>query len=184
MTALDGFTPRARHAVIHAGLLARETGHPALDDELLLLALAELRPFERPLPSFTVQADAVRTEIDHRARDRVLLSGLGIDLDEVRLRMAALAPRPVTAPWRLRRRRLLPLRVTLTGPGTALRLTGQARKAVEVAVWYDRGAPATGEGLLWGLLADGSNPSVSIMRRLGADLRRLARDIGFPTRNR
>ncbi|GAA3411496.1 hypothetical protein [Streptosporangium vulgare] len=37
----------------------------------------------------------------------------------------------------------------------------------------------TGQDLLKGLLADGSNASVSILRRLGVDLRGLAASIGF-----
>jgi NAD-dependent oxidoreductase involved in siderophore biosynthesis len=70
--------------------------------------------------------------------------------------------------------------VVLTGPVGDLLLTGKARKVVEVALnWRGSHAQVTDEDLLRGLLADGSNTSVSILRRLGVDLLPLARSLDF-----
>jgi hypothetical protein len=74
--------------------------------------------------------------------------------------------------------------VVLVGPVGDLPLTGRARKVVEVAMnWRGSGSRVTDEDLLRGLLADGSNTSVSILRHLGVDLLPLARSLNFLRRS-
>ncbi|HEX6347029.1 Clp protease N-terminal domain-containing protein [Umezawaea sp.] len=157
------FDPTARRVVVRAGRLAGEYGRRTLDTDFLLLALAEAHAVD------DVTADAVRARIGGQT-DRELLATLGIDLD-------ALRPRVDDDPgaWSLRRSRLRPLRVTLTGPTTAFELTAQARKAVEVAAHHARrgGTPIKPPHLVLGLLADGRSRSGQILHRLGADVRTL-----------
>ena len=84
------------------------------------------------------------------------------------------------ARWRLRRSRLRPLRVTLTGPAAEITLNEGGRKAIEVARWASRRGHRTQiarEDLLWGLLADASSESVRILRRGQVDLGRLWADL-------
>ncbi|GAA1543206.1 hypothetical protein GCM10009678_27220 [Actinomadura kijaniata] len=170
---LDRFSPAARRTVVRAGVLAARSGHAALGTGPLLLALAE----ERPLPG--AAAPAIRAELDVPPwRDRELLATIGIDLDEVRRRAVdATSTRPDDpALWRLGRSRLRPLRVVLTGPATRVVCDEGGRKTLEVALWAARRggrAFADCDDLLWGLLADGSQESVRVLRRLDADLGRL-----------
>ncbi|MEV7011438.1 Clp protease N-terminal domain-containing protein [Streptosporangium sp. NPDC051022] len=169
-----GFTPEARRVMVRAALLSLDNGRAALDEDMLLLALAE----SWPVTGFEVTADAVLAQIGPSGNDRELLATLGVDLEEIRRRMPVRRDDP--AAWRLRRSRLRPLHVVLTGPVGDLPLTGRARKAVEVAVhWHGAGPEVTEEDLLRGLLADGSNTSVSILRRLGVDLPLLATRLRF-----
>lgn len=168
----ERFTPEARRTVVRAGLLSLDAGRTVLDDDMLLLALAEAWPVD----GFEVSPDAVRALLPagppDRPGDRDLLAGLGVDLDEIRRRLPSRRADP--AAWRLRRPRTRPLRVTLSGPAGDLRLTVAARKAVEVALYHAArrtdGGGVVDEDLVRGLLADGSNASVAILRRLGADL--------------
>jgi hypothetical protein len=176
------FTPSARAVVVRAGMLAIDAGRPVLGTDYLLLALAER---DRSGGWLGVAPEAVRAELSRLARcpgrperpdDRELLAAIGIDLDEVRRRIAAATSVRVDDParWRLRRSLARPLRITLTGPASELVLAGQSRKVIEVALWARHGRPlVTEEGLLWGLLADGSNDSVRILCGLGVDLRAL-----------
>ncbi|TMR94381.1 Clp protease N-terminal domain-containing protein [Nonomuraea basaltis] len=169
------FTEGARHAVVRAGILALDAGRPVLDADLMLLGLAEVRPFA--LSSFTASGRDVRERVD--AGDaRSLLATLGIDLDLVHRRTRAGADEPRA--WNLRRSRLRPLRVTLYGPLGEIPLAMHARKVIEVAMW--RPGPVTGERLLWGLLADYSNGAAGILRDAGVDLRTLVREAGIPFR--
>jgi hypothetical protein len=184
------FTPGARRAVVQAGIGSLEAGRPRLDTDFLLLGLAEVPDAAPALEEHGVGPGIVRAEIhlpagaSHRWGDRELLAALGIDLDLVRRlasQGAAIRPDDPTL-WRLYRSPARPLRVALAGPAGTLVLTGRGRKVVEVASWAaaragGRRTPITGEHLLWGLLADGSNESVRILRRLGVDLRALWRDI-------
>ncbi|WP_049562536.1 Clp protease N-terminal domain-containing protein [Nonomuraea sp. SBT364] len=170
---LTRFTDGARRTVIRAGTLALDAGRPVLDTGLLLLALAEIRPFA--LGSFTATPEAVREHVD-TGDARALLATLGIDLAEVHRRTRAGADRPEL--WRLRRTPLRPLRVMLYGPLGAIPLAMHARKAVEVAQW--RPGPVTGERLLWGLLADGANGAGRILHATGVDLPRLVDEAGIP----
>jgi hypothetical protein len=177
MTMFARFTPQAQRTTVRAGLLAPDEGRTTLDEDLLLLALAE----SWPVAGFTVTPEMVRAEIrKHRVKegDRELLASLGIDLDEIRRRLPVRRDDPMA--WQLRRSRSRPLNVVLTGPVGDLLLTGKARKVVEVAL-NRRGSheQVTDEDLLRGLLADGSNASVSILRRLGVDLLPLARSLNF-----
>ena len=178
------FTPEARRTTIRAGLAALDEGRTTLDEDMFLLALAE----SWPVAGFTVTPEAVRTEIgerraaEGRAGDRELLATLGIDLDEIRRRIPVRRDDP--SAWRLRRSRVRPLNVVLVGPVGDLPLTGRARKVVEVAMnWRGSGSRVTDEDLLRGLLADGSNTSVSILRHLGVDLLPLARSLHFLRRS-
>ncbi|GII80562.1 hypothetical protein Sru01_55440 [Sphaerisporangium rufum] len=177
MSMFTRYTPAARAAVVRAGLLSLAAGRHVLDEDAVLVALAETRPFDRPLAAFEVSVAAVHAAVlPGGAADAALLATLGIDLAEVRRRM----PRPVDDParWELRRSRSRPLRVTLRGPAAALRLTARARKVVEVA--RHRPGPdgrVTGEALLRGLLADGSNRSVRVLAGLGVPLRPLAAEL-------
>ncbi|HUR01740.1 MAG TPA: hypothetical protein VM347_04310, partial [Nonomuraea sp.] len=59
---LARFTDSARRALIRAGTLALDAGRPALTPDLLLLALAEIRPFS--LDGFTMTAEDVRGQVD------------------------------------------------------------------------------------------------------------------------
>ncbi|GAA2074822.1 Clp protease N-terminal domain-containing protein [Actinomadura alba] len=188
MTMLAKFTPTARTTLIRAGLLAKEAGRERLGTDFLLLALAEARPVGPGLPDLGVTAAEVHAEIDRRRDggprppDGELLAALGIDLEQVRRRLSAATSTRLDDPalWRLHRSRLRPLRVTLTGPATDLTLDEGGRKVVEVASWAAR---RRGRGLadrddvLWGLLADGANESVRILRALDVDLRRLWTDL-------
>ncbi|WP_162795451.1 Clp protease N-terminal domain-containing protein, partial [Nonomuraea lactucae] len=97
---LSRFTEPATRAMIKAGALALDAGHPALTTDLLLLALAETRPFT--LDAFTATPEAVRAHVD-TGDARALLATLGIDLDEVRRRTRAGTDAP--ARWRLTRSR-------------------------------------------------------------------------------
>jgi hypothetical protein len=139
-----------------------------------------------PLERHGVSSAKVRVEIDRmtgaarRHDDRELLAPLGIDLDEVRRRVrgSAVVHHDDPGLWQLRRAAVRPLRVTLLGPDGSLSLTGRGRKVFEVASWAaGRGAPIDSGHLLWGLLADGSNGSVRILRRLGVDLAGMWADI-------
>ncbi|MGJ6961683.1 hypothetical protein ACSDR0_07190 [Streptosporangium sp. G11] len=174
------FTPEARRTTVRAGLLALDHGRTTLDEDMFLLALAE----SWPVAGFAVTPEAVGTEIRNReaakgrAGDRELLAAIGVDLDEIRRRLPARREDPLA--WRLTRSRLRPLNVTLSGPAGDLLLTARARKVVEVASHTRRpGSGVTGEELLKGLLADASNASVSILRRLDVDIRGLAASIDF-----
>lgn len=169
------FTEPARRAMIRAGILALDAGRPALTTDLLLLALAETRPFT--LGAFTATPESVRAHVD-TGDAHALLATLGIDLAEVHRRTRPGTDDP--ARWRLTRSRLRPLRVTLYGPLGAIPLAMHARKVVEVARW--RPGPVTGESLLWGLLADGSNGAARILRATGVDLCTLVRETGMPVR--
>jgi hypothetical protein len=167
------FTEDARRAVVRAGILALDAGRPTLDADLVLLGLAEVRPFT--LASFTATAQDVRERVD--AGDaRALLATLGIDLDLVHRRTRAGADDP--GAWRLRRSALRPLRVVLYGPLGQIPLAMHARKAIEVAQW--RPGPVTGERLLWGLLADCANGAARILADSGVNLPALVREAGIP----
>jgi hypothetical protein len=184
MTMLATFTPPARQAVIRAGLLASEGGTRRLSDGYLLLALAEGQPRTSPV-DLGVTAAMVGAQLSTQARrrhDRDLLATLGIDLDEVRRRALGATSARLDDPalWRLRRSRVRPLRVTLTGPAAEITLNEGGRKAIEVARWASRRGhrtQITREDLLWGLLADASSESVRILRRCQVDLTRLWADL-------
>jgi hypothetical protein len=177
MTTLTTFAPSARRTVIRAGMLATGDGKGTLSDGFLLLALAESQPLTSPV-DLGVTAAMVRAQIKVQARrwqDRELLAALGIDLDEVRRRVLGATPMRPDDPslWRLRRSRVRPLRVTLTGPAAEIRFDQGGRKAIEVARWASRRGHRTlidREDLLWGLLADASSESVRILRGCGVDL--------------
>ncbi|TMR21430.1 hypothetical protein ETD86_15505 [Nonomuraea turkmeniaca] len=169
------FTEDARRAVVRAGILALDAGRPALDADLMLLGVTEVRPFT--LSSFTASAHDVRERVDV-GDARSLLATLGIDLDQVHRRTRTGADTP--AAWRLRRSRLRPLLVTLYGPLGEIPLAMHARKVIEVA--QCRPGPVTGERLLWGLLADCSNGAARILCDSGVDLPELVREIGMPVR--
>ncbi|WP_043634454.1 Clp protease N-terminal domain-containing protein [Nonomuraea candida] len=169
------FTEEARRAVVRAGIHALDAGRPALDAGLMLLGVAEVRPFA--LASFTASAADVRERVGV-PDPRALLATLGIDLDEVRRRTATLADDP--GAWTLRRSRVRPLRVTLYGPLGEIPLAMHARKVIEVAMW--KPGPVTGERLLWGLLADGKNGAARILRDSGVNVRRLVDEAGIPAR--
>ncbi|MBB5083815.1 hypothetical protein HNR40_009320 [Nonomuraea endophytica] len=166
------FTDSARHAFVTAGVLALEAGHGRLGTDMLLLALAETRPFS--LDSFTATAASLRERLELRDT-RALLAGLGISLDDVRQRTL-----PGVGEWRLTRHRLRPLRVVLYGPRGEIALTGGARKVVEVALW--RPGAVTGESLLWGLLADGGNGAARHLQGAGVNVRALVNEVRMPTR--
>jgi len=189
VTILETFTTSARRAVVAAGIGALHAGHARLGTDFLLLGLTEVEAAAPTLGRHGVSPATVRTEIDRspaaalRRRDRELLATLGIDLDEIRRRAwdsAAVQPDDPRL-WELRRSPVRPLRLTLAGPAGAITLTGRGRKVIEVASWAarktGRSAPITGEHLLWGLLADRSNESVQILRRLGVDLSAVWHDL-------
>ncbi|MFC5830846.1 Clp protease N-terminal domain-containing protein [Nonomuraea insulae] len=173
------FTEGARRAVVRAGIIALDSGRPALEADVMLLGLAEVRPFT--LRSFTVTAADVRERVG--AGDaRALLATLGIDLDRVHRSTRAGADDP--AAWSLRRSPMRPLRVMLYGPLGQLPLAMHARKAVEVATWWRPGRPVTGEDLTWGLLADHANGAARILADAGVDLRELVQELRGPAARR
>ena len=184
MMTLATFAPPARRTVIRAGLLASEGGGSTLSDGYLLLALAESQALNSPV-ELGVTATMVRAELQAQVRlrhDRELLATLGIDLDEVRRRALDATSTRLDDParWRLRRSRVRPLRVTLTGPAAEITLNEGGRKAIEVAQWASRRGHRTlvaHEDLLWGLLADASSESVRILRRCQVDIGRLWTDL-------
>jgi hypothetical protein len=165
-------------------MLASDYGRGMLSTEFFLLALAEGQPLSSPL-DLGVTAAMVRAKIGARAplrQDRELLAALGIDLDEVRRRVLDATSTRLDDPslWRLRRSRVRPLRVTLSGPAAQIVLDESGRKAIEAAQWASRRGRRTlidREDLLWGLLADASSESVRILRRCNVDLRRLWTDL-------
>ncbi|NUR83069.1 MAG: hypothetical protein HOY71_03165 [Nonomuraea sp.] len=169
----ERFTQEAREAVVRAGVLALDAGRPVLDADLMLLGVAEVRPFS--LESFTASAADLRTRMS-LGDPRPLLATLGIDLDEVRRRTRGWADGPES--WSLSRSRLRPLRVTLYGPLGRIPLAMHARKVIEVAMW--KPGPVTGERLLWGLLADGANGAGRLLSRAGVDVHALVREAGIP----
>ncbi|MFI7130399.1 Clp protease N-terminal domain-containing protein [Nonomuraea sp. NPDC050153] len=169
------FTEGARRAVVRAGTLALDAGRSTLDADLLLLGVAEVRPFS--LESFTASEADVRARVDV-GDARALLATLGIDLDAVHRRSRA--GLDVPGLWSLRRSRVRPLRVTLYGPLGQIPLAMHARKVIEVAMW--RPGPVAGEDLLWGLLADHANGAAAILRDAGVDLTALIREARVPTR--
>ena len=145
MTMLTTFAPPARQAVIRAGLLATEGGISRLSDGYLLLALAESQPLTQPV-DLGVTANMVRAQLKAQARrrhDRELLATLGIDLDEVRSHVLGATSMRLDDPalWRLRRSRVRPLRVTLTGPAAEITLSEGGRKVIEVARWVGTERP-------------------------------------------
>jgi hypothetical protein len=180
------FTPSARQAVVRSGRLTADAGRGLLSTDFLLLGLTEVHDLDPPLERMGVTAAAVRSQIDKRPEsalpgDRDLLASLGIDLDEVRRRAGlatAISPDDPSL-WQLRRSRIRPLRVELVGPAGRLLLDGRSRKVIEVAMHYARRrhAPVTGEDLLVGLLADGSNESVRVLCHLRVDLGQLWSDL-------
>jgi ClpA/ClpB-like protein len=181
-----GFTPSARQAVVRSGRLAADAGRAALSTDFLLLGLTEVHDLDPPLERLGITAAAVRAHIDQQhdraaSADRELLASLGIDLDEVHRRAGLATSTSPDDPslWRLCRSRVHPLRVALVGPASHLQLDGRSRKVIEVAMHYARRrhAPVTGEDLLVGLLADGSNQSVRILCRLRVDLGQLWSDL-------
>jgi hypothetical protein len=184
MTMLTAFAPPARQTVIRAGLLASESGTSRLSDGYLLLAFAEDQPLTSPV-NLGVTAAMIRAQLraqTPRRHDGVLLATLGIDLDEVRRRALDATSTRLDDParWRLRRSRVRPLCVTLTGPAAEITLNEGGRKAIEVARWASRRGHRTQvarEDLLWGLLADASGESVRILRRCQVDLGRLWADL-------
>ena len=115
--------PRAGPS-IRAGMLASDYGRGRLSTEFFLLALAEDQPLSRPV-DLGITAAAIRAEIKartHARRDRELLAALGIDLDEIRRRVLDATSTRLDDPslWRLRRSRVRPLRVTLSGPAAEI----------------------------------------------------------------
>jgi len=168
MTMFARFTPHSKRLVVRGGTLAGESGRQLLDTDFLLLAVAESGVVDG------VSAAAVRARIGGPT-DHELLATLGIDLDVVRSRVGDLTD-DLTR-WDLKRSPTRPLRVTLTGPAGDLRLTGQARKVIEVAQCWarHRDAQVSAHDLMAGLLADDHNESVRILRHLGTDLRALWR---------
>jgi hypothetical protein len=106
---------------------------------------------------------------------------LGIDLEEVRRRAGLATSTSPDDPnlWQPCRSRVRPLRVELVGPASRLQLDGRSRKVIEVAMHYARRRHAlvSGEDLLVGLLADGSNESVRVLCRLRVDLSQLWSDL-------
>jgi hypothetical protein len=187
---LGRFTPSARRTVVRSGLLAMDEGRHVLGTDWLLLGLTEVGALDPALESFNVTPQAVRAAIDERSADaarqpdRELLAALGIDLDEVRRRVSRTTSTRVDDPelWLLRRSRVRPLRLVLSGPPGSLVLDGPSRKVMEVATWarrrdHDLRPLVSDEDLLWGLLADGANESVRILHGLGVDLRRLWSDL-------
>ena len=166
---LSRFTDPARRALIRAGTLSLEARRPTLDPDLVLLALAETRPFD--LESFISTPESIRALVN-TGRDSELLATLGIDADEIRRRARQTLPDR----WRLTRTRLL--RVTLHGPIGSIPLAAHSRKVIEVAMW--KPGPVTGERLLWGLLADFANGAARLLTQTGTDLRALVSEAGIP----
>ncbi|WP_327090588.1 hypothetical protein OIE66_08175 [Nonomuraea sp. NBC_01738] len=165
---LERFDEAARRAFARAGELALEAGRPELDTDLLLLALAETRPFR--LETFTATPEALRGRMAVRDT-RGLLRTLGVDLDEVRR-----AAPGVLGPWRMER---FLLRVTLYGPRGQVALAMHTRKVVEVALYGRRAGVVTGEGLVRGLLADRRNGAVGHLRATGVNVGALAGEAGM-----
>jgi ClpA/ClpB-like protein len=191
-TTLDMFTPAARETLVRAAQLAAAEGHSLIGPEFVLLALAEVRPLAGRPDGLGVTPAALHEQIrrEQIKRDRgpraqgdgVLLATLGIDAaDVLRRASAATGVRPGDpALWSLSRSRIRPLRLTLDGPALRLRLTGESRKAIEVAAWSARRARrplADREDLLWGLLADGSSPVVRVLAGLPVSIRALGDDL-------
>jgi hypothetical protein len=104
-----------------------------------------------------VSAAMVRAKIEAQAslrQDRELLATFGIDLDEVYRRVLGAMSMRLDDPslWRLRRSRVRPLRITLSGPTAEIVLDESGRKVIEVAQWASRRGRRTlvdREDLLW-----------------------------------
>jgi hypothetical protein len=167
--------------------LADEEGRSLIGPEFVLLALAEARPLAGRSDGIGVTPAAVREQIKRdrgpRSRgDETLLATLGIDAGDVLRRASEATGVRLDDPalWSLSRSRVRPLRLTLDGPAVRLRLTGDSRKAIEVAAWSARRAHrplADREDLLLGLLADGRSPAVRVLAGLRVSIRALGRDL-------
>jgi len=186
MTMFAAFTPPAHQAVVRSGRLAADAGRRVLSTDFLLLGLTEVHDLDPPLERLGITAAAVRAQIDQQhggapPGDHELLASLGIDLEEVRRRAGLATSTSPDDPnlWQLCRSRVHPLRVELVGPASHLQLDGRSRKVIEVAMHYARRRHAlvSGEDLLVGLLADGSNESVRVLCRLRVDLSQLWSDL-------
>ena len=157
MTMFAAFTPPAHQAVVRSGRLAADAGRRVLSTDFLLLGLTEVHDLDPPLER------------------------LGIDLEEVRRRAGSATSTSPDDPnlWQLCRSLVHPLRVELVGPASHLQLDGRSRKVIEVAMHYARRRHAlvSGEDLLVGLLADGSNESVRVLCHLRVDLSQLWSDL-------
>jgi hypothetical protein len=164
MSMLDRFAPSAQRSLLDAGELARRARRPQLGTDALLLALTTQSAVRPVLDRAGADEAAVRGVLAERWQwrdgpdDRALLARLGIDLDAVH---AAADAAGAPTRWRLERSRLRPLRLCLASPATAVVLTGQARKVIEVALWRaDRlRRPATDADLLHGMLCDPASRS-------------------------
>lgn len=88
-----------------------------------------------------------------------LLAGLGIDLGGVRSKLPTGCD-PRASPWRMRRSKIRPLRITIESPSARVPFGGSARKVLEVAMWIARrrGRPAGVLDLFRGVLSDGADP--------------------------
>jgi hypothetical protein len=173
MSMLNRFHSTARAAVVCAGGEALSGQRPALDTDDLLLGLAVTRA-SPVLDHSGITAEQVRAERQSpMPGDVAALALFGIDRAEVIRRAVAASEIDPDDPrlWTLRRSSGWPLRITLAGPPGAIVLTGQSRKAVEVAMWAaGRGHDVGGDHLLWGLLSDQRNASIAVLRRLRVDL--------------
>jgi hypothetical protein len=176
---IDRFAFSARRSLTRAGALARRAGLTEIGTDALLLSLADDSEVSDVLARYAATDLAIRDVIacwwGWRAApdDEQMLAAVGIDVDRVR----GLLPTGLdeTAGWRLARSRLRPLRVSLIGPTGAQVLSGQARKAVEVAVWRaaGRGGHPGDTDLLYGMLCDPRSRSHQVLTELRVCFRTL-----------
>jgi hypothetical protein len=180
------FRSTAQAAVVCAGGEALSGRRRSLDTDDLLLGLAVTRA-SPVLARSGVTAEHIRAERQSPTpNDTAVLELFGIDRAEVVRRAVASSGIDPDDPrlWTLRRASGWPFRITLAGPPGSIVLTGQSRKAVEVALWAaGRSRRVSGDHLLWGLLADHHNASMAILRRLKVDFNVLWQHLR-PTRDR
>jgi ATP-dependent Clp protease ATP-binding subunit ClpA len=181
---LERFTRDARAAVRAAHEEARRLGHPSVGTEHLLLALfTDGSGAGAVLTALGVSAERVERELARLLgpaggglgeEDAAALRAIGIDLDEVRARLAEnFGPVPLAPPPQEPRRGFFRRRRDDGPVGGHIRFSRRARKVLELSL---REAirlghrDIAGEHLLLGLVREGEGLGAKILVVLGVDL--------------
>ena len=178
----ERFTESARATVVRAQEEARALAHPTIGSQHLLLGLLQGDEADRAgaaracLTAAGVSYTAARAEVERLGGapglDADALRAVGIDLDEVRPRVAAQVGAGALAAARAPRGRGSWLRRHRSVASGHLPFGEDGRLVLELAVReavaYRSGAIESGH-LLLGLLRAGAVPGVAVLQRLGID---------------
>jgi hypothetical protein len=169
----SSFDIEAQHVILDARRRATGAGPGVIGSGHLLAAcLADPSVVEVLTAVGIVHGDASSRLGVPAPFDRSELLGL-IGIDVVPAPDAAADPREV--PWRPRRGRTRPLRISLEAPSSCVRFAGSGRKVLEVAVWIAKRhlRQVSSLDLLRGVLSDGCDPVISCLTRDEFAMRRL-----------